>query len=482
MPIATSKRELPNHIYCPDCDSWFEGKGYTDDDGKTICPNCAELSGLQVCDECGKWRVVVDCDGSDYCLECADNNNFAECDNCHVWFDKNKLVDCGGDNYCTDCAEANDYSECACCNEWFSSDDLTDCDDDYYCERCMLRKGYTNCHHCDKVIGQDDQHEGADDNTYCDSCWGDRFLVCDDCGATIWAEDSFYRNNLTYCEGCDPGEESDDCDIPTDRVDDSRDDYDYSPRVFNGCGNTFNRIGRRAYGVEIETYYCAGYRDYEGKGAFGAKYDGSIRGKEFVSSVLSGDKGLDEIKQLCDFGARRDWSANRDCGLHVHFDMRDESTDGMKGIAYAMLSTYDVWASFVERSRHGGTYCHKHSIDLPYIFGIKDFADWTGRMEHGNRYQWFNFKAYDHHKTFEVRLHHGTCDALTICNWIRGLSVWIDWASKKGWKGVRDAMMCRDTTEKYEYIKQVWRDAGYADLADWFDSKVKEYSHDLVSC
>jgi|WetSurMetagenome_2_1015567.scaffolds.fasta_scaffold115807_1 hypothetical protein len=467
MPIATSKYELPNNTYCASCDSWYEGKGHTDENDKTVCPNCAELMGLVACDECKKWfnpDELHECHCGTYCDHCADNLDYHKCSNCHTYIHCDNSIDYCGETWCDDCAEEEGIRACDRCGESFGGDDLTDCDGDYYCERCMDRLGWCFCYNCNDVVGPNDQRSGADDCTYCDSCWGDRFSVCENCDNIIWNDDSIWIDDTCYCEDC------------------ARSHSEQEASGFNDSGNTFTRIGRRAFGVEIETNRCDDYAEITDNSAFGAKRDGSINGLEFYSTILSGDKGLDEINKLCDFAKKHDWNVARDCGLHVHFDMRSESDEGMKAIASAMLYTYEIWRDFVTSDRHSNHYCRKHNTEQSELFGISNFYNFAAQCENRDRYVWCNFRSYLDHKTFEVRLHHGSINGKEICNWVRAISILMDWAASKGWKGVRDAMLYRSKSDRFDFIKGLWAAAGCDDLIGWFEGKARNRGRVLAEC
>jgi hypothetical protein len=463
MAVATSKIALPGHTQCPDCKQWYEGEGataYGGIDTRTVCPNCANLAGYLACEDCGKlFPALHDCDGDNYCDDCADSHGFKECSQCNEWMDSDDLEEYNDDLYCESCRDAADLSHCEDCGELFSSDDLTDCDGTWYCEHCKDRNGFTECYYCHETLHRDHCSTGADDNDYCESCWCDHFSVCEDCGNTIWTDDCVYTRDTCYCSDCAPGAEN------------------YEPKHFDGSNNTYVKIGKRGFGVEIETDECDGYEDYDGRGAFGAKPDASINGKEFYSDILSGDKGLAEIEAFCHFADRNGFSVDSSCGLHVHFDMRSEDTDSIKAIACAMLPTYEVWKAFVEEGRHSNHYCHASCADLGEVYAVEDFHAWGNRRR---RYEWLNFVAYPEHRSLEVRLHHGSLNAQEINNWIRGISLWMDWAASKGWKVVRDSLLYKSYAERFDLMCQVWQDAGCTDLVDWFKSKASDVLAELA--
>jgi hypothetical protein len=414
MPIATAEYELPNHTQCSKCLRWAETDNHF---VGNICINCAEAMGYSQCDNCGEYHLYLyDYDDGKVCRECAENQlDLIYCDGCDRFYDNSEVFDCDNHSYCTE---------------------------------CMENRGWVFCHQCNEPTR--DASEGANGYDYCPSCWDELFASCDNCGCVCWRDDIYYTDYNSYCADCFPN---------------NREEYDCLD--FDSTCNTFNKIDERCFGVEIETDHCENHVDYRNIGCFGAKPDGSIQGMEFVSPIMSGDNGLSEIDKICRFAENNDWGVDRNCGLHVHFDMRNESLDGLKAITYALLSTYDVWSQFVAESRLENSYCGPSQIDLAEVFGITDFRLW---IQGRRRYEWLNFRAYACHETFEIRLHQGSISAKEIGNWIRGLSLFIRWASRAGWCEVRNKLLCKDTSGRYDVIKGVWRDYGCEDLIEWFDS------------
>jgi hypothetical protein len=225
----------------------------------------------------------------------------------------------------------------------------------------------------------------------------------------------------------------------------------------------------RKFGVEIETSSCPGHEDYDSCDNWEAKYDGSISGLEFASSVLPGYAGLSLIHDICDYAKEHNWEVDDNCGLHVHFDMRGESNDSLKAIALAYKMTYKVWTRFVDSDRIGNTFCKPGNAGCNEVYKASDFS-WFAEAQ--IRYEWINFAAYNRHRTFEVRLHEGTLVAIAICNWIKAHAVFIDWAASAGWAKVRNTLICMDTNEKTDFIAQLWCAAGCEDVAEYYQEMV----------
>jgi hypothetical protein len=102
-------------------------------------------------------------------------------------------------------------------------------------------------------------------------------------------------------------------------------------------------------------------------------------------------------------------SANKSCGMHVHFDMRNVPWNDaiLKGSKIAWFQSLLLKMQPV--SRRSNTYCRRNS-----------FNSYNGNIRNtGGRYYIVNaYNALSRHTTIEVRLHSGTIDSNKIINWI----------------------------------------------------------------
>jgi hypothetical protein len=82
---------------------------------------------------------------------------------------------------------------------------------------------------------------------------------------------------------------------------------------------------------------------------------------------------------------------------------------------------------------------------------------------------WFNTCSYDLLTTFELRLHEGTCDTEAIINWVKAHTRFADWASGKGFAGVKEALAGLDEKALAELIgREAWKDEA---LCDYYAKK-----------
>jgi len=437
MPVVQLGLFGENHPVSPDCDDCerpVSGKPREGLDGETLCVDCFESADLLVCPNCDETVSREDCsenpNGELWCDSCIENGT-TECN------------DCGGRTWNDDVVSVQTrrgYRR--------STDPL--------CETCADRTTVT-CDDCGEVIYRDDSYRTASGEDICDSCYGDNYFTCEDCGEIYHNDHLVYHRDYAYCEDCRP------------------DNYDFDPSGFRNRSGRITEIGSaRCYGVELETDECEGYDALEGSGAWGAKDDCTVNGKEFYSDILNGDEGLDAIREWARLAKRNGWDAGYNAGYHLHLDMRNESDDSLYAIAYAYRATEDVWLSFVESRRSNGSYSHRcewRLQDLTDAADNRSFYSWSNR---GTRYNWINTCAFSQHSTFEVRAHQGTCDGLEILNWVKANTRFADWASTKGLAGVQKALGNLSNSEKFDLIaREAWQDD---ELREFYAEKAERYS------
>lgn len=130
-------------------------------------------------------------------------------------------------------------------------------------------------------------------------------------------------------------------------------------------------------------------------------YDGSLDGDNgHEIRILDTERGIFKtLEEVCMILKKHKARVNRDCGLHVHLDMRNR--DG-NAIFEKFLKIQTLMHGLVKRQRIGNSYC------LP-----------ATPNEKLSKYRAFHL--HERYKTLEVRLHHGSVDYNEISNWVRFL-------------------------------------------------------------
>ena len=332
-----------------------------------ICPDCACVFTSDIYGNCPELRACPD--NVDRCVRCAELK-YSLCTQCGCFtLRAGRTIRCN----------PNDSSE-------------------EYCNMCWEGLWFI-CHRCEVIQGRHIAfRDPNNDNSLCRSCFSEHFYRCTNCGQ------SESRNNMCGCE-----------------------DDPYCSTCFNnanvwkvqewrGKATTFNKVGsKRCFGVELETEYSRNHQKLHENTSWGCVYECSTPGPEFISPILQGDEGFNEIRKICFFASDNNWTVDRSCGFHVHIDARDLSSNQLLNIAYAYRTTYPLWKKFVSRYRHGNSMCGSPQYTTRDIRCIEHFEDFS---EARDRFEFVNYRAYICHGSIEIRLYQGSLAAREICNWV----------------------------------------------------------------
>lgn len=277
----------------------------------------------------------------------------------------------------------------------------------------------------------------------CSSCYNEHYTNCYECGEVSYRVDMYSTRNpstrqvVLICRDC-------------------REQEIWPVKPSDVSIATYTNIGsKRKYGIELETSNCPEHRTLRGKTCFGSKTDCSVQGMEFISPILYGDEGLQELENFLHLGSRFD--VDNDCGYHLHLDVRDETPIQLRHIAYAYAKTYEAWKKLVATHRYNNNYCaaiqYSANDIRTYRHKIEDF------FNHCNRYTWFNVYAYNCHKTFEIRIHEGTMHYKTIAYWVMAHTRFMDAVKDMKYEEI-DSMLGSDTTQQFNAFKTIWNRGG----------------------
>lgn len=378
------------------------------------------------------------------------------CRQCGCEFSPHGCIEVDGNHYCESCHE-DLFSCCECCGETCYREDMSDC----LCESCY-EDTYTSCNHCGTQIARENSVSNENGCDYCEDCYIEIYTSCNDCGCEIQRCDAiiFMRGYEYYCSSCAPNDDDDDCEWTARRM----------PH-FNG---EYDKVGSaRQFGVELETNECNRHWEIQNDTRFGAKHDGSIDGKEFVSPKLRGNQGLAEIEKLCKFATQRNWSVDRSCGFHLHFDVLEETPDNLYKIALGYKLTANLWASFVPATRRTNGYCGPIEFELSTMQGLFYRSSWERYCAGRDRYCWFNVASYPRHGTFEVRLHTGTLDSAKVCNWIKVNLRFVEWLVSNDIETIKEKL----SGNLFEAMSDIWNDT---ELTEYYRARAAKFGQTYV--
>lgn len=145
--------------------------------------------------------------------------------------------------------------------------------------------------------------------------------------------------------------------------------------------------------------------------------DGSC-GWEAVSPILSGAAGFGQIVAAMTAIKTQGGSVNRQCGLHVHFDMGDLDGPAIARFVSLYAGAQEAINGLVPPSRRHNGYCRPWAAD--------ELRRATGELEsmrsigaYYDRYRTINVMSFPRYGTIEVRQHQGTLNPAKIEGWIK---------------------------------------------------------------
>lgn len=276
--------------------------------------------------------------------------------------DSNPAYQCGSSHVCRVCFDDN-FSRIRSCNSCEVCDDRTVCiNSEYYCQQC------------------------ADDN----------FSRCCDCCNHRIADDIIRYQDRDICRNCfRPEWEPSDWEAPNE--------------------NTYNLVPERlTFGVELETSSSPDYANLYENTNWGCVREASTSGKEFISPVLFGDAGLQEIEDFISSNASG-WRINDSCGTHVHFSVENWTLDEKAKVVYGMRCLESEFRE-LQPNRMDNSMCGAATWQAHSLFDFEDVEDLAADTD---KFQWFNIRPLLRINTVENRLLRGTLDANLIIGWIR---------------------------------------------------------------
>jgi len=257
----------------------------------------------------------------------------------------------------------------------------------------------------------------------------------------------------------------------------NRDEWDHEG--FYEPDNTFNETkSARKFGVEIETSVCPNHRELRGQTIWGCKEDGSVDGMEFVSPVLSGDKGLETIDKLCKLARERSFETDSSCGIHVHCDLSSESEETCFKVALGFHYTYDIWTRFVSNSRSRNYYCAKHEYEQEDCQGDLRFSQFIAECTYNERYRWINWYSHRQHGTVENRLHGGSLNPTKIKNWVKANLRFVDGLIDLPVAEITRRFAGRDLESCFNEMARLWDDS---ELTEFYRQRAEHFNKPIVA-
>lgn len=322
------------------------------------------------------------------------------------------------------------------------------------------------CINCEKHFLHESEGKYDDDDWYCQDCFDDEFCICSDCGEYVRQDDTkevqddyvcnecYNDNDYFYCDQCDRHYPQDnyggnglceDCYNDETREENDEDSSNDQDRKYSKDDSRVES-GKRAFSCEIECYYPED--DYQKvrdvlasiDSGIGMSHDGSLNnyGKEFQTPKLSGKKGKDILKNLCDELNANEFHVDRTCGLHIHLDTSDLAgrIEKLKKLILFYMIIEPLLYSYLPFSRRANRYCMPlsefyHEDEIKNVCDISQLETiWYREQSHekierrkndrydSTRYAGINLHSLLSNGHIEIRHHSGTIDYQKIQNWI----------------------------------------------------------------
>lgn len=279
---------------------------------------------------------------------------------------------------------------------------------DYLCGDCYVQHTHNafGCGGCNVLQSPWDARR-MNGRVYCVECARRLFDCCRYCDA-VAARDSMARNGGNIvCGNCYRPE--------------------WKPGEWTFSGRNTHRLVPRGitFGVEIETSNSENYTRMENQTVWGCVPETSTDGREFISPVLHGDKGLQEIT---DFIAKwgSEWEVDSACGTHIHLGLHQYSLEQKRNIAYAYRVAWPFFAKLMP-SRAMNSMCGNPQYSVMDLMGADDVEDFAAERD---RFEYVNWRSLLKYGTIEIRMLAGTLDANLINLWVRWNAAFIKKAAR----------------------------------------------------
>lgn len=189
-------------------------------------------------------------------------------------------------------------------------------------------------------------------------------------------------------------------------------------------------IRRRGVACEIEGYNHATRTNWK------IVSDASvIGGYELVSPVLKGDRGLAEVKAVCQALEEVNAIVNKSCGFHAHFGTQDCKKD--ISVWRNLFANYATLESdidaFMPPSRRNNRYCASMKVSnwREKVDSAHNLEQLARSITGGSRYFKLNVQSYWRHGTVEFRQHSGTVEFGKIRNWLLFCARLVDFSKRE---------------------------------------------------
>jgi hypothetical protein len=361
--------------------------------------------------------------------------------------------------YCEKCYYER-FTPCNNCNRMlytaFPSLTFHRVEEEVYCHMCYMDHFFV-CYRCDGVFEREQERVTCGGDSYCEQCYSDNFVECVECHNEAFLQDACWIEDEPYCCNCASEME---CWYPEQIAETHKCDELRSSRNF---------------GIELETSSCPRHVTLRGQTCFGCKRDSTIDGKEFYSPILSGDRGLKEVRDFCKKADDLGFKVDKKCGFHLHINTTGMPIRNLRKLAFAYLTTESVWTQFAPANRRLNNYCAPLTYSKDQCKKILSPSTWNEFVFHKteSRYKWVNWIAYCDHGTVEIRLHTSTLNSVKICNWIKAHLRFVEWVIAHSETEIEE-MFKGTRAQKFLALCEIWDDPA---LSVFYRQRIRKFAN-----
>ena len=254
------------------------------------------------------------------------------------------------------------------------------------------------------------------------------------------------------------------------------------------------------FGVELETCVSGSVPNNESIN-MKSVYDGSTDGLEYVSGVMHGNKGVENIEKMCYHLNNYDAAIDRKCGVHIHIGGAVFNRRFSIMVARLSKELENDLYSMLPPSRQDNTYCKR----LPSYVSELNFRNYRKKLgellmntaidrdhnkkkNHPNghynsqRYYWLNMTNYSCSSgpdTIEFRCHGGTLDFTKIYNWLLICMSIVKFAENQQRRIWNCGLSDKNKITLKEVLKYSLTSKDYKEIWPYIQKRVKQFSSKL---
>ena len=154
------------------------------------------------------------------------------------------------------------------------------------------------------------------------------------------------------------------------------------------------------------------------------KIDGSLHncGIEVNTEPLFGRELIENVRSLTQALKVEGFETSTSCGLHVHLDARDMTTEQIRIFTRYYMKYEDLIFKMLPDCRRNNSYCSRFGDMGQYFVSGSDYCShYFGRCALNIDNFINRARGHTNKQTVEFRMHEGTLDPVAIINWVKFL-------------------------------------------------------------